>query len=103
MSWSEFLAYASNPTAIPVVVGVILSVLAEYVPAFTALAPKWKRAVFFAISVAVPLLAAALGVLTAGWPETWADTFWPALVAGVMAFASGTMAHLPKLPNVPEG
>jgi hypothetical protein len=100
MDWEQFLKWASNPSAIPVIVGVLLSIVTEYVPAFTRLQPKWKRAVFFGITVAVPLLAAGLGILTTGWPATWEGAFWPALVAGVMAFGSGTLAHLPKLKHV---
>jgi hypothetical protein len=102
MDWEEFLKWASTPGGIPVIVGVLLSVLIDYWPAFKGLLPKWKRAVFFGLSLAVPLLAAGLGIVTLGWPATWIETFWPALVAGVMAFGSGTLSHLPKLPDMPS-
>jgi hypothetical protein len=100
-TWSQFLHWMASPGGIPVAVGILLSIGVEYVPNFKALTPKWKRAVFFGLSIAVPLAAAGLGVLTDGWSPSWVETFWPALAAGGVAFASGTMAHLPKLPDVP--
>lgn len=96
MDWSVFLRWVASPSGIPVFVGVLLSVAVEYVPVYGALVPKWKRAVFFGACLLIPLFAALLGVWTDGWPGTWRDTFWPALVAGVLAFGSGTMAHLRK-------
>ena len=97
MSWSDFLAYLSQPNGITAAVGVLLSVILEYWPQFDALAPKYKRLAFFVLSLAVPIAAAALGVLTADWPAGFEATFWPALVAGFVAFASGTVAHARKL------
>jgi len=94
MSWSEFLAYLSQPNGIQVVVGFLWSIVVEYWPWFGTLEVKWKRAVFFAVSLAVPLFAAALGVFTLGWPPGWEATFWPALVAGFLAFVSGTAIHV---------
>jgi hypothetical protein len=101
MDWSLFLTWMASPSGIPVLVGVVVSVVVEYVPLYSALVPKWKRAVFFVVCLIIPLIAAALGVWTDGWPATWRDTFWPALVAGGLAFASGTMAHMSKLGRVP--
>jgi len=103
MTWSGFLRFLSQPNGIALVVGVLLSLGVEYVPQFRDMASKWKRAVFFGVSLAVPLVAAGLGVLTEGWDPTWGATFWPAIIAGVLAFGSGTMrqGYLPDLPNVP--
>jgi len=103
IAWEEFLIWASSPGAIPLIVGVLLSILIEYVPTFGGLAPRWKRAAFFGFCLAVPLLAALFGVLTLGWPLSWAGLLWPALVAGALAFGSGTLSHLPKLPDAPFG
>jgi len=102
MSWETFVRWLTNPGAIPIVVGAVLSVLAEYVAAYQALAGKWKRAVFFGVCVAIPALGAGLGILTLGWSASWVETFWPSLMAGVLAFASGTLVHLRKLPGAPE-
>jgi len=97
MTWNEVLTFLSRPNGIAVAVGIILSLVVEYWPAFEALAAKWKRVVFFAASLIIPLLAAVLGALTAGWSWSWEATFWPALVAGVLAFGSGTALHTRKL------
>ena len=104
LTWGQFLSWMSSSGGISVVVGVLLSVGVEYVPPYEKLDKKWKRAVFFGLCLAVPTSAALLGVWTDGWPPTFADTFWPALWAGGLAFASGTMAHgyLPKLPIYPQ-
>jgi hypothetical protein len=97
MSWSDFLAYLSQPNGIAVVVGALLSVILEYWPKFGTLAPRYKRAAFFVLCMVVPLVGAALGILTADWPAGFETTFWPALVAGFMAFASGTMLHIREM------
>lgn len=97
MEWTEFLTYAAGP-GVNTVVGVLLSEkVTDYLPGFAALGSRWKRAVFFLLCLAVPLLASVLGVVTAGWPGTWVATYWPALVAGGVAFGSGTLAHTRKL------
>ena len=103
-TWSQFLTWMATPGGIVVVVGVALSFGVEYVPLFSALIPKWKRLAFFGLSVAVPCAAAVLGVWTDGWDPTWSVTFWPALQAGVLSFASGTLrqGYLPTLPNAPS-
>jgi hypothetical protein len=102
MNWEQFLDWASHPGGVSLAVGVLLSVVTEYLPGFASLSSKAKRGAFFVLCVAVPVVAAALGVVTLDWQASWQVTFWPALVAGVMAFGSGTLAHLPKLPGAPE-
>lgn len=101
LNWETFLRMLTNPTALPLFVGVALSLIAEYARAYQALEPKWKRAVFFGVSLLIPLLGALLGVWTLGWSPGWAVTFWPALMAGVIAFGSGTLTHMRKLPGAP--
>jgi hypothetical protein len=99
--WATFLRWALT-TGLPLLVGVALSFCVEYIPRFDELPGKWKRLVFFGASLAVANLATALGVWTLQWPPTWADTWWSAQVAGVLCFASGTLAHTPKLPDFPK-
>ncbi len=96
MSWEEFLRYAGGP-GVSAIVGALLSVLVEYWPAYDALAPRWKRAVMFVVCLVVPVVAAAMGVASLGWPATWEATFWPALVAGFTAFVSSQAVHVRKL------
>ena len=97
MSWGEFLAFLSQPNGIALGLGVGESILVEYIPRFGDLDPKWKRLVFLAICMAIPLAAAGLGIATEGWGVTWQGTFWPAVLAGGTAFAGGTVAHVRKL------
>ena len=97
MEWTKFLEYAAGP-GVAVIVGMLLSeVVAVYWPGFAALASRWKRVVFFVVCLLVPVLASVLGVMTAGWPPTWTATYWPAVVAGGVAFGSGTLVHTRKL------
>jgi len=98
MSWSEFLQWAASP-GINAIVGVVLSEVATYIQPYEQLAPKWKRVVFFGLSMAVPLGATALSIAT-GVGGQWADfqgTWWPAIVAGFTAGSAGTLAHTRKL------
>jgi len=97
LTWSGFLALLSHPNGIAATVGVLLSLVVEYIPQYDALAPKWKRLVFAGACFVVPLCAAALGILTAGWAASWEATFWPAILAGGIAFGGGTVAHARKL------
>ena len=97
MDWASFLSYLSEPNGIAVAAGIVWSLLIEYWAQFEAMASKWKRLVFFVVCMALPLAAAALGVLTQGWPLNFEVTFWPAIVAGALAFGSGTVTHTTKL------
>ena len=96
MEWSEFLSWAVG-AGVSVIVGFLLSVIAEYVPTFQTLDRKWKRLAMLGLCVAVPLFVSVIGIWTAGWPHTWEGTFWPALQAGWLAFASSQVAHLRKM------
>ena len=87
----------SSPNGVAAAVGVFLSWLAEYIPGYDALAPKWKRLVFLGACFVVPLCAAGLNILTTGAPVSWELTFWPAMLAGGIAFGGGTVAHVRKL------
>jgi len=101
MEWTEFLRYAAGP-GVAAIVGVLLSETASYLPGFDALVERWKRVVFFLLCMLVPTLASVLGVATAGWPATWVATYWPALVAGAVAFGSGTLVHTRKMTGKTE-
>jgi len=98
--WLQFLAWLVVPSSITIAVGVVLSVVVEYLPNFDALDPKWKRVVVFALSLVVPVLAQvcrlASNVEGLAWAD-WATTWWPVVVAGVTSFASATVTHIRKL------
>jgi len=97
MSWSDFLALLYSPNGIAAAAGIVLSALVEYIPKYDNLAPKWKRLVFLGVCFIIPLCAAGLAVLTTGAPLSWEATFWPAVLAGGIAFGGGTVAHTRKL------
>ena len=98
MPWEDFLKLIADPDGIALIVGFALSFLVEYIPAYNELLPKWKRLVMFGICEAVALAGAGLAIAT-GLHETvsWAGVWWPAIVAGILAFASSTVAHTRKL------
>ena len=98
MSWGDFLQWAASP-GINVIVGAVLSTVSEYIPGYGALEAKWKRIVFFGLSMVIPLGATALAILTGEW-GAWGDfqgTWWPAVVAGFAAGSAGTLVHTRKL------
>ena len=97
MSWADFLRWLSTPSAVTVVVGVLLSYLIEFWPQYEAMPARFKRLLFGGMCLAVPLLSALVGAATGVFTWTWEPTFWGALVAGFTAFASGTAAHTRKL------
>ena len=97
LTWSGFLQLLSSPNGVAAGVGVVVSWLVEYIPGFDGLDPKWKRLVFLGLCFIVPLAAAGLAILTTGAPLSWELTFWPAVLAGGIAFGGGTVAHTRKL------
>lgn len=99
MSWNDFLVAMRGPE-INTAVGVLIYVLANHWPRFGTLTPRNKRLAVMALSVLVPILATLLSVLTLGLPfGNWATTWWPALVAGVMAYVTSQGLHLRDLPS----
>lgn len=96
LAWCEFLRHVAGP-GVAVVVGFVASELARYVPRFDGLLPRMKRLVFAGLCFLVPVTASGLGVLTCGWLFSWSQTIWPALVAGAVAFGSGTLVHTRKI------
>lgn len=101
MSWSEALLYASGP-GVAAVVGVVLSFVVEYWPAYTGLPARQKRLVFIGLSLAVPVIAATLRGLWGYAEWGWETLYWPAILSGGTAYLTGQVAHLRKLPPAPE-
>ena len=88
ISFKEFLAWAQHP-GIQTVVGVVTSIIAEYVPGFVKLERKLKLPVMLTVNVGVPVIAAAVSVALGYQLVDFEATFWPAVVAGVLAFVGG--------------
>ena len=99
MEFQEFLLWLSEPGGITVAAGVVFSIAAERIGWYQALSKEAKELVFGTITVAIPLLAAATRLVLGyagpyGSPLAgFEQLFWPALVAGVTALASGTAWH----------
>ena len=102
MSWTEALRYATSPIGVGVISGVLLSWLADYVPAFTLLDPKVKRLVFLATCLLVPILASLLSVALGLVELSWDPLLWDAVMAGITAFGAGTMLNARSLPSRAE-
>lgn len=101
MGLPEFLIYASGP-GIAVIVGAILSFVAEYWAGYEALDPKAKRLVMALLCGVVPLVATgiriALGYMAVeGLVPILEQIIWPALVAALAGFGVSTLAHTRKL------
>lgn len=96
MSWMEFLVWLQSE-GINAVVGFFLSYVVEYWPQFGELDPKWQRLVFLWLCFVVPLVGAGLSIAFGYQVASWEETFWPAILAGGLAFGAGTVAHTRKL------
>lgn len=93
MDFQEFLNYLLTVNGINAAVGVVMSFVVEWFPAFTNLQPKAKRLFFLGLNIVIAIVSALL-LATAGYaPWDFNILFWPALVAGFTAFATGTAAH----------
>ena len=97
MSWKDFLMSFLIPDVIGVAYGWIMSFVVEHFPRWENVAPRWKRLVFLGICLILPVAAMAIASAFGYYDGTFVNTYWPALVAGGLAFASGTTAHTRKL------
>ncbi len=96
MTFQEFLTYASGP-GINVILGFVLSFVAECKPV-----QKWldnleawaSRLVFLGASLFVPVVAIVVSCGFGYQPWSFDQAIWPALVAGFLAFGTGTLGHV---------
>lgn len=95
MTLDEALRFASG-AGVNAIVGAALSFAAEYWPWLGEQEPKTKRLVFGALCLAIPVSATLLGVVTLGWSLS-TELIWQALLAGLSAMGSGTLAHARKM------
>ena len=93
MDLCSLLSQAWVPESLGLLVGVALSYLAEYWQGYQGLEPKWKRLIFLGFCLAVPFAALGVAHLASCPFVTWQE----ALMAGILAFAAGTLAHTRKL------
>jgi len=92
MTFIDFLKYLQGP-GISIAIGFVMSFVIEWFPSWNDVDPKAKRMAFFAMSLVIPVGAAAIGGVLGYWGWDFATVFWPAIIAGFVSFSSGTMAH----------
>ena len=96
MTLIEALNLARGP-GINAIVGVLLSILVEYVPEWSELDAKAKRPIILLLCLLVPILATfGLLALDQVQPDDL-DLWWGALLAGATAFSTSQLAHIRKL------
>lgn len=99
MSWSDFLVFMRGP-GINAAVGVLIYFLMDWWPSFGTLESKVKRMVVLLLCLLIPGLATVASILTLGLPMgDWANTWWPAIVAGATAFSTSTVLHTRDLAS----
>jgi len=93
VSLCEFLAQAWAADTLALLVGVVLSIVAEYIPPYNDLPAKWKRIIFLGAAVLVAFgayfLAPALGCPRPDWQAV--------IMVILLVFGGGTIAHTRKL------
>lgn len=89
--------YALQGPLLNVAVGVVLSFVEEYIPAFLSLSSQAKRLITGALCLVIPLLACLTSTLLGYQVSDLQWGWWPAVVAGCLAFSSATLVHTRKL------
>lgn len=97
MSWLEFLLWLMTTEGICAVIGVVLSFVLDWYPAFEDAHPRVKRLTVMGLCLVVPLACATL-LWLGGYRElSWENLYWPATRAGGLAFFSSQLAHVRDL------
>jgi hypothetical protein len=96
-TFDVWLQGASGPL-VSAIVGVVLSFVIEWWPAYQTWPARWKRLTFFGLSLVTPVGAACLRAALGYAPWTFDPLVWHALWNGVLAGGAGTVAHARKLP-----
>ena len=98
MTWEVFVN-TMRGSGVNIAVGILWYLILDWYPPFKEALPRLKRVVAFLLCMAIPLLATLAAVLTLGVPANdWANTWFPALVAGGTAFSTSTLIHTRDLP-----
>jgi len=91
------VSYVMTSVGTNFIVGVIVSGLVEYWPAWAGFDHKAKRPILLGLCLIVPFVGLAVGIqlCSLAW-ETW---WWTCLVAGGSAFVGSQMAHIRTLSS----
>jgi len=96
MGFCELLKWLQG-AGLEAAVGAALSFVIEWWKGYADLTAQAKRLVFFGLCLVIPLAAAGVGILSCGQPPGFIETWWPAIIAGFVAFGAGTAVHTRKL------
>lgn len=97
MTFCDFVLGLQTSSILHGAAGVALSYVIEWWKGYANLSAQVKRLVFLGLCLVIPLAAAGVGVLSCGQSAAFVETWWPASVAGLTVFSSGTLAHTGKL------
>ena len=78
---------------VEVLLGVVLSFAADWIPGFTELSARAKRLYWLIVPIALPVIA----VVVLSWNTVTIDDIFGAAQVGVLVFLGGTAAHSRKL------
>ena len=105
ISWADFLLWLTTAAG----VNAVLSFLWTKVPDWIGesweemVPPRWRAPLLFAMCEIVPLLGAALRVAFGYAESSWENLWWPAVVAGFIAFTGTTLlTKARKLPRTED-
>jgi hypothetical protein len=93
----EYLQKGLTQGAISVVLAVVLSILADYVPGFVAMEAKWKRVIVLIVCAAIPFGSIGLSIAFGCLPGFDQNLVVMALIAGLGAFEASQITHIRKL------
>jgi hypothetical protein len=95
-TFDAWLQQVSGPL-VSAVVGVVLSWIVEFVPAYESLAPRHKRLVYFGLCMVVPVAAACLRATLGTMAWSFDPLVWHAMWAGTAAGGVRTLFHARRL------
>ena len=99
MTWCDFIELLRSSEGVAAAVGVALSFVLEWWPAFGELPARQKRVAVLAICVAIPALATASGYFSGCLPALDRDALWMAVYIGAITFGASQFAHLRELDD----
>jgi len=97
----QALASLMLASVIGLIVGALVSFLAEYIPKWDELDPKLKRIIVLLLCMAIPFLGLWLRVQICGLVQVTWDDIALAVAAGWAAFTGSQLAHTPRLRRKP--
>ena len=93
----QFLKSLLEPTVLSgvaeVLLGVVLSFAADWIPGFTELSARAKRLYWLIVPIVIPVVA----VVVLSWNTLTVETIFGAVQVGVLVFLGSQVAHTRQL------